>query len=528
MSTGLCLCKCNHTIGDVVDIDALSDWYGKQGIEVMRCDELCSADCQKELFDNIREKEWSGVVLGACSPKHYETTKNQSAILQSIADAGINPNKIAFANLREQLALPNSGDGVLEKAKCLIDVAISKIEHSEDVLVEEIPPRRSALIIGASISGVFAALRLVNVGYKVHIVDKGEIGDFSEYITPEELAKIDVSLTCAMTPSFAGIEMHPNVVMYPETALTDVYGRVGDYTVQLSGDEILKVGGIIVCVRDAELTSKLRPILHIDVDSEGYFKPKNPAVVVETRDPGKYLAVGDDVRSDILAADSAVLSLTSILDKNEINHIIEVSEVDEDVCGGCGTCVKTCMFHATSIDAARNVSVTDAARCVGCGNCVVACPTGARDLVRYPNSYMIDAIRILGGFEMSGASPKVLAMLCDGGGYPAADRAGLMGLTYPTGVLPLRVSCAGRVDTQFILYAFKVGFDGVFIGECPEGACQNIVGNTDLARRANLFREVLRSRAIDTDRLRIEEISPIEGDLFAEAINEFVDELRGD
>ena len=74
----------------------------------------------------------------------------------------------------------------------------------------------------------------------------------------------------------------------------------------------------------------------------------------------------------------------------------------------------------------------------------------------------------------------------------------------------------------------EVGFDGVFIGECPEGACQNIVGNTDLARRANLFRAVLRSRAIDTDRLRIEEISPLEGDLFVEAINEFVDELRGD
>ena len=68
------------------------------------------------------------------------------------------------------------------------------------------------------------------------------------------------------------------------------------------------------------------------------------------------------------------------------------------------------------------------------------------------------------------------------------------GLEYPTGVMPLSVRCAGRLDTQFILEAFKQGFTGVVICKCKDDHCLNIVGNTDLDRRANLFRAVLSSR----------------------------------
>jgi len=59
--------------------------------------------------------------------------------------------------------------------------------------------------------------------------------------------------------------------------------------------------------------------------------------------------------------------------------------------------------------------------------------------------------------------------------------------------------------TQLILDAYKQGFKGVVICKCPDENCRNIVGNTDLDRRANLFREILRSRGIDSENLRIVE-----------------------
>jgi len=42
----------------------------------------------------------------------------------------------------------------------------------------------------------------------------------------------------------------------------------------------------------------------------------------------------------------------------------------------------------------------------------------------------------------------------------------------------------------------------------------------------NLFREVLRSRELDPDRLRIVEIAPFEGEKFAQEATRFVEDLK--
>ena len=142
----------------------------------------------------------------------------------------------------------------------------------------------------------------------------------------------------------------------------------------------------------------------------------------------------------------------------------------------------------------------------------------------FPYSYFTNAINTFSKYEPEG--PKVLAILCNGCAYGGADQAGLSGFKYPANVVSLRVPCAGRVDTQHVLYAFENGFDGVMIGECHHGDCHFIVGNTDMERRINLFREVLRSRRIDDDRLRIEAISANEGKKYAETIQQFVTDLK--
>jgi len=97
---------------------------------------------------------------------------------------------------------------------------------------------------------------------------------------------------------------------------------------------------------------------------------------------------------------------------------------------------------------------------------------------------------------------------------------------YSPNVLPVRVECGGNIDTQYILKAFNKGFDGVALSVCRDGHCHHLVGNTDMERRIGLFREVLRSRKIDDERLRIIHISPHEGKLFSEEIKSFYEELK--
>ena len=53
-----------------------------------------------------------------------------------------------------------------------------------------------------------------------------------------------------------------------------------------------------------------------------------------------------------------------------------------------------------------------------------------------------------------------------------------------------------------------------------------MVGNIDAERRIGLFREILRSRGIDDNRLRVLHVSPSEGGLFCREVNAFYTELR--
>jgi F420-non-reducing hydrogenase iron-sulfur subunit len=65
---------------------------------------------------------------------------------------------------------------------------------------------------------------------------------------------------------------------------------------------------------------------------------------------------------------------------------------------------------------------------------------------------------------MSDFEPKIIAFLCNWCAYAGADLAGVSRLQYPTNLRTVRVMCSGRVDPDFIIRAFKEGWDGALVG----------------------------------------------------------------
>ena len=53
--------------------------------------------------------------------------------------------------------------------------------------------------------------------------------------------------------------------------------------------------------------------------------------------------------------------------------------------------------------------------------------------------------------------PKIL-------GYAAADSAGISRFQYAPNIRAIRIMCTGRMDPLFVIEAFCVGVDGVFVG----------------------------------------------------------------
>jgi len=123
-------------------------------------------------------------------------------------------------------------------------------------------------------------------------------------------------------------------------------------------------------------------------------------------------------------------------------------------------------------------------------------------------------------------NPRIVAFLCKWCAYAGADLAGVSRIQYPPNVVPIRVMCSGRIDTQFILQAFREGADGVLIGGCHPGDCHYVSGNYKTLRRVKMLKKLLPQLGINPERLRLEWINSSEGKKFAKCVSDFVNTLK--
>lgn len=124
------------------------------------------------------------------------------------------------------------------------------------------------------------------------------------------------------------------------------------------------------------------------------------------------------------------------------------------------------------------------------------------------------------------AEPKIVCYLCKWCTYAGADLAGTSRMEYPSYGVNIRFLCSSRIDPQHILYAFKNGADGVFVGGCHPGDCHYQEGNYKTYGRVKILRDVLDQMGIEKDRLKLEWISAAEGKKFVEVMKDFTNQIK--
>jgi len=87
------------------------------------------------------------------------------------------------------------------------------------------------------------------------------------------------------------------------------------------------------------------------------------------------------------------------------------------------------------------------------------------------------------------------------------------------------IICTGKIDTTYILNAFRQGADGVLLLGCPEGDCHYQDGNIEARKRINLLYSVLESCGIESDRLRIYLATDPEGKTIPQLVGEMSDTI---
>lgn len=120
---------------------------------------------------------------------------------------------------------------------------------------------------------------------------------------------------------------------------------------------------------------------------------------------------------------------------------------------------------------------------------------------------------------------KILVFSTEKISDPAIDLAGLLKSHYPATVYTVNVPCSSGIKTEWIMYAFEQGFDGVFIAadgtDCSfSESCSEKTGKI-VARSQEKMKEM----GIDPSRLKMAAICSVCSEPFVKHMKTFVADL---
>jgi F420-non-reducing hydrogenase iron-sulfur subunit len=121
---------------------------------------------------------------------------------------------------------------------------------------------------------------------------------------------------------------------------------------------------------------------------------------------------------------------------------------------------------------------------------------------------------------------KVILFTCNWHAYSSMEAAGRERSSYSTAVVPIRLSCLGRISPGIILKAFEGGAAGVLLLGCPEGQCHFETGNLEALNVIEETRSLLKLLGYDKNRLEYQLLPADQGETYLEVVNQFLDRVE--
>jgi len=225
---GVYVCHCGINISHTVDVEKVAEAAATlPGVAIAKTYRyMCSDPGQSLICADIEEHGLTGVVVAACSPRMHEPT-----FRAAVTSVGMNPYMFDMANIREHCSwIHDDKEEGTEKAIDLVRSAVARASYLEGLTEREIEVTPEALIIGAGIAGIQAALDIADAGYKVHLVEKEpSIGGRMAQLD-KTFPTLDCS-ACILTPKMVDVGRHPNIDLMVYSEVEDITGYVGNFTV---------------------------------------------------------------------------------------------------------------------------------------------------------------------------------------------------------------------------------------------------------------------------------------------------------
>jgi heterodisulfide reductase subunit A len=248
---GVFICHCGTNIGGFLNVPSVVE-FAKTLPNVVYAEEglyACSQDSQDHIKKMIKEHKINRVVVASCSPRTHEPL-----FQDTIREAGLNSYLFEMANIRDQCSWVhmNEPERGTEKAKDLVNMAIAKASKLKPLTKISVDINNKGLVIGGGVSGMSSALKLVEEGYDVYLVEKekelgGNLKNIHHTLDKGDTKKLKQDL-------INRVQNNKRIQVFMETDIQNIEGYIGNFTTTIkSKNKSNEINhGIIIVATGAE------------------------------------------------------------------------------------------------------------------------------------------------------------------------------------------------------------------------------------------------------------------------------------
>lgn len=227
---GVYVCHCGINISATVDVEEVTDFAATlPGVVIAKnYSYMCSDPGQLLIREDISKSGINRVVVASCSPRMHELT-----FRKTLKEAGLNPFYLEMANIREHCSWVHSDrEKATQKAKRLVASAVAKARMLEPLEEKFVDAEPAALVIGAGVAGIQAALDIADAGFKVYLVEKTPSVGGRMAQLDKTFPTLDCS-ACILTPKMVDVASHPNIELMTYAEVVEIGGFVGNFDVKV-------------------------------------------------------------------------------------------------------------------------------------------------------------------------------------------------------------------------------------------------------------------------------------------------------
>jgi heterodisulfide reductase subunit A len=227
---GVYVCHCGTNISGKVNVTEVTNFAKTLPcVEVAREYKfMCSDPGQILIEDDIKNLGLERIVVASCSPLMHEPTFRGAC-----ERANVNRYLFQMANIREHCSwVTMDTNAATEKAKALVAGAVAKATNLQSLAQKTVPVNPAALVVGAGIAGIQAALDIADSGRTVYLVEKQPSIGGHMALFDKTFPTLDCA-ACILTPKMVQVGKHPNIKLMPSSEVEKVEGFVGNFRVKV-------------------------------------------------------------------------------------------------------------------------------------------------------------------------------------------------------------------------------------------------------------------------------------------------------